>query len=521
MVSPGSRNAPLIFAGNAIDTIKMHSVVDERSAAFVALGIAQSTNKPVGLVCTSGSALLNYYPAIAEAYYSNTPLIVLSADRPSAWIDQWDGQCIRQEGAFKNHIRGFVATPEELFNPAQFYYSAADILGFCFGVDKGPIHINIPIEEPFYFEEWEPDPNILKGVDSFSIKENAIEISGLERCLEDVQKAEKVIVFGGKGAPIINGLGKGVVHLLDILAENSGASEMNHWDALLSSNSIRGELFEPNLLLTYGKYTISKALKTFIRGIPSIQHWHISESSEIGNPFQSTMHQLKMDPKKFFPKVEQLIETRNSEYNRHWTEALLKYETAFENLDWTSTFHEFSAVKHILNSIEGTIHLGNSMPIRYASFVANFSNKTYRCNRGTSGIDGCVSTAIGSSSQSAKKEYLIVGDISFFYDSNALWNSLTRNLSIILMNNGGGRIFELINGPDKMGDSIDYQTTPNSRTAKHIAQDHQIQYLPVRSYTELDGALDAVKTINGPSIIEIFTDPALNKSFYLEFKSLG
>jgi len=501
---------------NQLQGFNCHSIIDERSAGFIALGMAQASGKPVALLCTSGTALLNYYPAITEAYYTNTPLLVLSADRPEEWIDQWEGQCIRQQNVFSNHILDFQQAPSDLKDVDTYYLQVVELLSKATGRDGGPVHFNIPFREPFYFEHWNPNLNyIIPRIEDVSVKEQSTDIS---EYIEDISNSFKTLVFGGYGAEDIGEIKAPIFY--DMLAEKPHNSYTGKWDAYLTRNSNPSQDLVPDLLITFGKFTISKGLKKFLRSASDLKHLHISKSEDIGDPFLSNPIHIPMEPKAFFELVANELSITTANYLTAWQDELDQYEKDFSSLNWLQDFNEFSAMKWLLTQIQGKVHLGNSMPVRYASFLADYHNKTYGCNRGTSGIDGCLSTAIGSASISNEKEYLFIGDISFFYDANGLWNSLNPDLTIFVMNNQGGRIFQLIDGPEKMGDSIQFQTTPHRRSAKGVALDHGIAYQSVSNFEELQTTMYSSQHQNGLRIVEIFTDPSTNADFYRKFKNL-
>lgn len=528
VISPGSRNAPVIFALHQ-SAKKCYSIVDERSAAFVALGMAKHTKQPVILSCTSGTAALNYYPAIAEAYYARVPLIILTADRPPEKIDAWDGQAIRQKGVYKSHLRAEFQTPDEYHDIDGFVAIAKRVLSCMNSEICGPIHINIPIREPFY------DFNI-----------NGIEVQNLDPQLGHIYELSAAAVanhtnldFSQKKVLIFNGMVDGEdirlasdnysVILSDITSNQT--SDVHYWDALLFSAQSKPNgldflsVLRPDILITTGTTTISKGLKRFLQHHKPAHHFHLTSYYEVGDMFETK-------PRIIHPQdVEQVIETENDTdgersgpYIRAWLNMTRAFQERFGMLDW-SNFNEFCVVNYALSQLpkNSILHISNSMPPRYVSFLLNSDNNnlTIHCNRGTSGIDGSTSTAVGNAMLTDKDVYLITGDIAFFYDINAFYNEqLPPNLKIVLLNNGAGGIFEMIAGPQKMGEALPYQTTPHSRNAVLLAQHFGLEYRMADTVGKFAQGCDALLASKNAMILEVQTSKESNLRFFEAFKNL-
>lgn len=528
VISPGSRNAPVIFALHQ-SAKKCYSIVDERSAAFVALGMAKHTKQPVILSCTSGTAALNYYPAIAEAYYARVPLIILTADRPPEKIDAWDGQAIRQKGVYKGHLRAEFQTPDEYHDIDGFVAIAKRVLSCMNSEICGPIHINIPIREPFY------DFNI-----------NGIEVQNPESQLGHMYELSAAAVanhtnldFSQKKVLIFNGMVDGEdirlasdnysVILSDITSNQT--SDVHYWDALLFSAQSKPNgldflsVLRPDILITTGTTTISKGLKRFLQHHKPAHHFHLTSYYEVGDMFETK-------PRIIHPQdVAQVIETENDTngersgpYIRAWLNMTRAFQERFGMLDW-SNFNEFCVVNYALSQLpkNSILHISNSMPPRYVSFLLNSDNNnlTIHCNRGTSGIDGSTSTAVGNAMLTDNDVYLITGDIAFFYDINAFYNEqLPPNLKIVLLNNGAGGIFEMIAGPQKMGEALPYQTTPHSRNAVLLAQHFGLEYRMADTVGKFAQGCDALLASKNAMILEVQTSKESNLRFFEAFKNL-
>ena len=528
VISPGSRNAPVIYALHH-SSKSCHSIVDERSAAFVALGMAKHTKQPVILSCTSGTAALNYYPAIAEAFYARVPLIILTADRPPEKIDTWDGQAIRQKGVYENHIRAAFQTPDSYEDTTAFKEIAQRVQKCMDSEIAGPIHINIPIREPFYdfnTEGLEEIANEVKKLKTFEISAASIaKHTGLDFNLK------KVLMFNGMddGEDIRLASDDNSVILSDLTSNQT--SDVHYWDAMLFSAQSKPNGIEflsvlrPDVLITTGTTAISKGLKRFLQFHKPEHHFHISSYYEVGDMFET--NPTIIHPKEIQPVEETENDVdgeREGAYVNAWLNMTREFQDRFSQLEW-STYNEFCVINYVLSKIpkNAILHVSNSMPPRYVSFLLNsdINNITVQCNRGTSGIDGSTSTAVGNAMLAKEDVYLITGDVAFFYDINALYNeSLPQNLKIILLNNGAGGIFEMISGPDKMGEALHYQTTPQSRTAENIAEHFGLKYNAADTVGKFAQGIDMLRGSEGAFILEVQTSKDSNRAFFEQFKNV-
>ena len=513
VISPGSRNAPLIIGFTESNEIETLSIVDERCAAFFALGIAQQSKKPVALLCTSGSALLNYYPAIAEAFYSNIPLIVISADRPSHLIDVGDGQTIRQENVFENHILYSVNLSTGNDSAAQIEQAVKTAIS-----KKGPVHINIPFDEPLYekgIREIEK-VEIVEQERTSLIDEIPLDVDELQKFADVWNSSTKKMVLVGAHFPDemlqtqLEHLVKdpSVLVLIENTANVSHPKFINSIDKLifpLEEDEL--ERFQPDILLSIGGLIVSKKIKQHLRKFKPKQHWH-ADAKRAFDTFHCLNHHFKISPQLFFSQFFFLTKVTDSAYQSFWLEKksfrLKKHQEYVDNCE----FSDLKVFGSILPSIphKYQLQLSNSSVIRYSQLFDIHKTIRIFCNRGTSGIDGSTSTAIGAAYSAKEKTVFITGDISFLYDSNALWNSyIPKDFRIIVINNGGGGIFRFIPGP-KESNALDYFETPHQLTAEHLCKMYGFDYNTAKNEIELtDQVSNFYKDSEFPKLLEIFT----------------
>jgi 2-succinyl-5-enolpyruvyl-6-hydroxy-3-cyclohexene-1-carboxylate synthase len=546
IISPGSRNAPLTIALVRHPDIITKSISDERSAAFIALGMAQNLKAPVAICCTSGSAAYNYAPAISEAFFQEIPLIVLTADRPKEWIHQHDGQTIYQTDIFGKHVKQSFEIGASYDHPDVIWHIERTIneaVNLAKSFPQGPVHINLPLREPFYPSENEEI--------SFPRNSRLIEIEEIERTLNKTswhdilnkfQEYERILIAGGQGekndalSQILQKMQEEfqVVCIGDTIS-NLGFEAISKHDIFLKHE--HGSLC-PELLITFGKSFISKELKTYLRNNKAIEHWHLQLGDHLIDTFQSLTKIIPMKPFDFFSKIYEELdfekfrtgdEDKDESYRHEWIskerKANIYVERFFEKVIHTESFNEFSIIKKLMDALpeSSQLHLANSMAVRYANYIGvNFKkNIDVFANRGTSGIDGCVSTALGQALTTDKLVFLLVGDVAFFYDRNGLWNRyVPDNLRIILLNNHGGGIFRIIDGSNKQVELEDYFETLQTMNAKNTAKDAGLEYFFVNTNQDLDKTL--TEFFSGRAIsklLEVETDSIQNANIFKSFKA--
>jgi 2-succinyl-5-enolpyruvyl-6-hydroxy-3-cyclohexene-1-carboxylate synthase len=540
ILSPGSRCAPLIIVFARHPEIETKSVTDERTAAFIALGIALHKQKPTVCVCTSGTAALNYGPAIAEAFYQNIPLIVLTADRPPEWLDQQDGQTIRQTNLYGSHVKASYDIPVDPSHPDAVWHverTISEAINLAMTVPYGPVHLNVPFREPFY-----PEPNeqlefdtSVKVIDQME-SDCVLSESQWDELIATANKVNNIVIVGGqerKDHRLIEALKtlkqKTAITVIGDIITNLHPLEhlIRHPDLILMPTADRfKKTLQPNLLITFGQSTISKNLKLYLREYKATHHWHIQLAGPVADAYQSLRKILRVSPAYFFKEFSQRFDGHqlNLGYNESWLKLEEEVKTLFDSF-WASkpNFTDLEAIKRIMDCLPDNsfLHLGNSTAVRYANFVG-LNNPTIEVfsNRGTSGIDGSTSTAVGHSLSTTKLNILIVGDVAFFYDRNALWHQhLPPNLRIVVMNNHGGGIFKLIKGPSQLPEVNDFFVTKQPLSAELTAQEFKLDYLSCHSREELQQHLARFFVDDGTAkILEIFTDLDTNTKIFHQLK---
>jgi 2-succinyl-5-enolpyruvyl-6-hydroxy-3-cyclohexene-1-carboxylate synthase len=522
VISPGSRNAPLTMGFTNQEGFTCYSIADERCAAFFALGLAQQLQKPVAVVCTSGSAVLNYYPAVAEAYYSQIPLLIVSADRPKSKIDIGDGQTIRQENVFANHI----VFSANLTENASEHNDSLIVSAIETAISqKGPAHINVPFEEPLY--ETLLEPTYIPKVTTSAIEE--AEFTLATKFISEWQLAKKKLILVGELLPnaieqkYIDSLAedKSVLVLLEKTSNLHHSSFIDRIDTLISTFTEEEKLnFQPDILLTFGGMVVSKRIKSLLRNYQPKQHWHIDEIRAY-DTFGCLSQHFKTNSTSFLSQLlaeNNVVESKyQNDFQSIWQDRLVKHQQYMSEI----SFSDFKVFEFLSRNLPENIQLqvSNSSPIRYLQLVN--CNKTIEvfCNRGTSGIDGSTSTAIGAAVANKKPTVLITGDISFLYDSNALWNNyIPKNFKIILINNSGGGIFRILPGHQETETFNTFFETSHHLTAEHLAKMYDFEYTSVQNENELYFVWDSfISNQNTPSILEIFTPEKINDTVLLDY----
>lgn len=529
VVCPGSRSAALTLAFARNPDIKTQVIADERSAGFVALGNASVHKKTVGLVCTSGSAVYNFAPAVVEAYFQEVPLIIFTADRPPEWIHQYDGQTIYQDNIFGKHVKKFFQLPhdyDKIDAIAQTNLIIKEAYELSQAEPKGPVHINVPISEPFYPANSEIfDYNLDKPeIKDTVISKPQISESKWNELVAIFNAAERPLLAIGQQDDDVNEFLQNLSHKTLILADsisNVGIKDIiRHHDLFIQN--VENNLM-PDLLITTNKSFISKAFKQKIRKNPPKFHWHVQDNPAIIDTFKCLSHKIEMDVADFLDQLSQKTESKNLEYAQAWRaleENAINKAKAFLN---DVAFGELSATQMILNSLTEnmSLHIGNSMPVRYLNylqFAKNNKTKIY-ANRGTSGIDGTVSTAIGQAQALDNTHFCLVGDTAFFYDSNALFvENLPKNLKIIIINNAGGNIFRNIDGPNKQAELNDFFVLKQTRKAESLAREAGVYYTQAHDHAGMEEALKTFIS-EGTQVLEVFTDGEHDAEIFQKFKT--
>lgn len=517
IISPGSRNAPLTIGFAQNPNFTCYSIADERCAAFFALGIAQQTKKPTALVCTSGSALLNYYPAVAEAFYGQIPMVVISADRPQSKIDIGDGQTIRQEHVFQNHSVYNANLTEEASEENDLKINEAIETAI---LHKGPVHINAPFEEPLYetVEKLSVKPKITHSKEIIGTKtiENITDVISMWN-----SASRKLIMVGVNEANVIEQeIVENFANDPSVVVLTETTSNLHHPDFINSIDTLitpfeDGDFkaFQPEILVTFGGMIVSKRIKAFLRKYKPQHHWHI-DTLRAYDTFNALTKHFVMQPNDFFKELLSKTTFTDSSYASKIGDIYdLRKIRRQEYLNKTA-FSDFKVFEKVIESLpkNSQLQISNSSAIRYAQLIHIDPSIEVFCNRGTSGIDGSTSTAIGATVGSGKPNVFITGDISFLYDSNALWNSyIPKNFKIILINNGGGGIFRILPGHEEKPVFNTYFETSHHLTAEHLAKMYQFEYVKAADTASLERAVDQLYSNNDrPVILEVFTPTTEN-----------
>lgn len=499
VVSPGSRNAPLIHTFAKHPKFKCYTVVDERSAAFFAFGMVQRLERPVVLCCTSGTALLNYAPALAEAGFQNYPLLVVSADRPQAWIGQMDGQTLVQPGVFNSLVKKSVQLPEVNTPEEEWYCNRLinEAMMALWWRGFGPVHINIPISEPLFDFSVEELP-AQRHLDFHNTEYPAMAYNDpLRKSWEQASK-RMIIVGQAYYTPAVRKILQTIASQKQcvILAEHPAnlpeANIIHNFDAVLYSLSEEEKkAFAPDVLISIGGHITSKRLKELIRKYPAKTHWYLGQDGRVPDTFQCLTDIIEIHPgfmlrdvlqepvrKDFHYTEEEMINSRqfdwyqdktpydHSPYALTWHERSQRTEAIIQKGASKLPFSDALALKYFMDSLPpSTLHLANSTIVRNAQLFPLGDDITIRSNRGTSGIEGCLSTAAGYAAAvtSYSKSFLVIGDLSYMYDYNILLNGpLPSNLRVMVIHNDGGEIFRMLPGL-KDADTLDKyicQTNP-------------------------------------------------------------
>lgn len=529
VICPGSRNAPLIISFTAHPSMKCLSITDERSGSYFALGMAQYSGKPVGVVCTSGTAVLNLAPAVSEAFYQNIPLIIFTADRPKEWIDQSDGQTIRQTDIFNNYIKQSFELPLETAHPDDLWFfnrTVSQAIDTATSFPAGPVHINIPLREPLYtpLPEHYQLKNIIAAAPVSTILSRESEADLLDKWNSFPRK---MLIFGmGAKNEQLNALAQELSQRSDTVVFAENLSNIAGEDIIYASEPLMATLsddekqqIQPDLLITIGDGIVSKRLKQFLRVFPPQEHWHIASSAHYTDTFKSLSTIIRSKP---LDVLSLVAETKQGDFQDYLTLKEMNKKIRLLHKEFISKagMVDLRVMDEILSSVpaDSVVHLANSTPVRYSQLSPSHSELTYYSNRGTSGIDGCVSTALGSAFVSGKTTFVVTGDLAFIYDSNALWNDyLKSDLKVIVVNNKGGNIFSLIDTSSEMDKSKRFFTTPHQVKIKSLAEAYGVEYLECTEIENLAEMVKQMASTKGTIVLEMKTDAAQNTKTFKDY----
>lgn len=530
ILSPGSRNAPLVLAMRSSRRFVIHVVVDERSAGFIALGLAQQLRKPVLMVCTSGTAVLNYGPSLAEAYYQGIPLIAITADRPPEWIDRGEGQCIRQNQVFANYVKSSYTI--DIHRESE-EISKLNVLGITLllsaSVDgfAGPVHLNYPFREPLY--RWEL-PKLNDILATNAIRESTqLSVDSLNIYHAQIAEASRILVVAGQLQPDSElqwSLSKFALqpNVIVMTEHHSNLSDEKYCcciDRLIMNMEPDFiDTMAPEVVITIGRNIISRKLKAWLRRSKA-RHWQLEDSADEIDVFGHLESCLRCAPATFFASYQY-----EAVCSADWKLKFLSMNRANTNLATEffqrSAWSDLKAVKYIHEIVpaRSSLQMGNSSVVRYFLLNEKRDDIIYYSNRGVAGIDGCMSTAVGASSANNEITTAVIGDISFLYDSNAFWNDLDLSrLRVIVINNSGGGIFRIIEGSKELPEEImstNFEAY-HQRSAKDIAAMYKKPYSSASNEIELEAGCKWLYDQQECAILEVFTDRHLNPKVLKEF----
>ncbi len=496
VVCPGSRNSAIVHNLNECPDITCYPVTDERSAGFYALGMTQALQLPVVVCVTSGTALLNLAPAVAEAYYQHRPLVVVSADRPAAWIDQLDGQTLPQPDALGRFVGKAVSLPEPHDADSRWYCNRLvnEALVAC---RRAPVHINVPITEPL-FDYTQPS---LPKERKIELVPADIPPHTLNHVIRMFMQSERPMLIAGQ--PMNPNLDEAVSLVQD------------------------DDSYVPDFVLYIGDSIVSKRVKHFLR--KARQTWAVNWTGEVNDTFQNLTHVIQGDGDVVADQIRFMLEQTAHPFVQKWDELLAKVRQHRDN--YTPAYSQMSTVRYLHQQLpllweraggevsggEVSLHFANSTAIRLANIYA-FPN--VYCNRGVNGIEGSLSTAAGFSCVTDEPVACVIGDLSFFYDQNALWNqNLRGNLRILLMNNSRGGIFNMLQGLEQSPACDRCVAAEHHTTAEGICQQNNIVYLKAANASEMQQGINQLLQTDSPRpmLLEVFTDAAEDARVFRDY----
>lgn len=528
VISPGSRSTPLALLMVEHQEINTFIDIDERSAGFFALGLAKASKSPVVLLCTSGTAAANYFPAVVEANLSRVPLLVLTADRPHELRDVGAPQAINQLHLYGHHVKWFaeMALPEN--SAEQITYSkmvARRAVKECKSPVPGPVHVNFPLREPllpalepYPFSEEQPDYEIIAG-------ELALPQAALERIAREISQYQKgLIICGPMDQPSFSNAAIRLAEKLafPILADPLSQLRLDNsviidsYDAILKTDRVLAE-FQPDFILRFGAMPVSKPLSLFMKKYRGIPHFIVDGQAGWRDPYHLGTKVIQMDETAFCQQLTNYVKkNENNEWLSQWQQVDQLAKTAIKaHMSQEAELEEGKVFYELFPRLpkDSTIFVGNSMPIRDVDtfFHKNNQGITVMANRGANGIDGVVSTALGASVYQ-QPLFLLIGDLSFFHDMNGLLAAklYKLNMTIILVNNDGGGIFSYLPQAESKQHFEVLFGTPTGLDFQHAVEMYHGQYEKVTDWEHFSKAIKSAASYKGLNVIEIPTDRAKN-----------
>lgn len=492
VVCPGSRNSAIVHNLNECPVIQCYPVTDERSAGFYALGMAQALRQPVVVCVTSGTALLNLAPAVAEACYQHIPLVAISADRPPQWIDQLDGQTLPQPDALGRFVRKAVSLPEPHDSEEHWYCNRLvnEALIAALQGGRGPVHINVPITEPL-FDYTVSELPVERKIEWTAADMSPATLSHVTRMF--LQARRPMLISGQPMNPLLD-------EAVSLVGDD--------------------EAYLPDFVLYIGGSIVSKRLKRFLR--KAKETWVVNASGELPDTFMNLTHVFQGDGEAVADHIRFMMVMEPHPFVQQWDELLARIRQQVEAYE--PAYSEMAAVKYFEQYVgDAEVHYANSTAIRLANI---FARHPVWCNRGVNGIEGSLSTAAGFSCVTDKRVFCVIGDLSFFYDQNALWNqNLHENFRILLLNNGRGGIFNMLPGLEQSPARDAFVAAEHHTSAEGICQANDIVYLSASDMPQLRAGIDTLLNIEStrPVLLEVFTDSyedeRVFRDYYLDIRT--
>ena len=492
VVCPGSRNSAIVHNLNECPAIQCYPVTDERSAGFYALGMAQALRQPVVVCVTSGTALLNLAPAVAEAYYQHIPLVAVSADRPPQWIDQLDGQTLPQPDALGRFVRKAVSLPEPHDDEEHWSCNRLvnEALIAALQGGRGPVHINVPITEPL-FDYTVSELPVERKIEWTAADMSPATLSHVTRMF--LQAKRPMLISGQPMNPLLD-------EAVSLVGDD--------------------ERYVPDFVLYIGGSIVSKRLKRFLR--KAKETWVVNASGEVPDTFMNLTHVFQGGGEAVADHIRFMMVMEPHPFVQQWDDLLARIRQQVEAYE--PAYSEMAAVKYFEQYVgDAEVHYANSTAIRLANI---FAKHPVWCNRGVNGIEGSLSTAAGFSCVTDKRVFCVIGDLSFFYDQNALWNqNLRENFRILLLNNGRGGIFNMLPGLEQSPARDAFVAAEHHTSAEGICQANDIVYLSASDMPQLRAGIDTLLNIETtrPVLLEVFTDPyedeRVFRDYYLDIRT--
>ena len=517
VVCPGSRNGILVHNFNEAH-FRLHPVTDERSAAFVALGLCLSTQRPVAICVTSGSALLNTIPAVAEAYYRQLPLLIISADRPKQWINQLDGQTLQQVGALQPYAQTFNI--EEPHTPEEEHWNALRINEALLSLQHNghqPVHINVPITEPLFTFNTKELPAATCIEEEMPRHEHPIAAETMAR----IQQAQFPVIVMGQYE-------KGAIACIEKINKNGAllvlpeiiSGQPYAWRTTALEHLLPNDEFEPDLVIHIGGNLVNKQLKLQLRKLQHCEVIRIDNSKNLPDTFGHLKTIVRTTPEAALAQLSELsVPNPNVEKYKLWLD---RYEKVA--MDYVPTHFSDIGLLQQLSKLwpkDCALQSGNSSVIRNVAYFFDKQADRLFCNRGVNGIEGSLSAAVGYAMGYAGLTFSLIGDLSFFYDQNALWDTqLPKGLRIVLFNNGGGQIFYRLPGLNQTPALAPYIAASHQTSAKGLAESYGLTYLSANDYETAGAAFQKLmeRHQERPMLLEVFTQTTDNENELKQIK---